>query len=87
MRCSLLAKFVLIALPVFIVLNIGFLAGYAYYRTDVVRSELATEVASLAFRLSRGLSRTAADAEKPLTKSILKTLAGNRSVRCAVVET
>lgn len=84
---GLLAKFVLIALPVFIVLNICFLLGYSHYRTEVIRSELAAEVASLSYRLSKGVAKSAADRDRATVGSILQTLAGNRSLRCAVVRT
>lgn len=82
---SLLAKFVLIALPVFILLNTGFLFGYAHYRLDNIRSELAAEMATLSYRLGKGLSQAVAADDSALAGSILQTLAGNRSIRCALV--
>ena len=84
---GLLAKFVMIALPVFIVLNICFLLAYAHYRTEVIRSELAAEVASISYRLGKGVAKAAAERDRATAGSILQTLAGNRSLRCAVVRT
>ena len=82
---GLLAKFILIAMPVFVVLNGVFLTGYAYYRLDVLRSDLAAETASLGFRLGKGIARPLAQGDVRTVSSVLATLAGNRSIHCAVV--
>lgn len=82
---GLLAKFILIAMPVFVALNGVFLTGYAYYRLDVLRSDLAAETASLGFRLGKGISRPLAQGDAKTVSSVLATLAGNRSIHCAVV--
>ena len=82
---GLLAKFILIAMPVFVALNGVFLTGYAYYRLDVLRSELAAETASLGFRLGKGIARPLAQDDTKTVNSVLTTLAGNRSIHCAVV--
>lgn|GEM_PF-4553779 len=82
---GLLAKFIFIAMPVFLILNGVFLSGYTHYRLDVLRSDLAAETASLGFRLGKGIARPLALGDTKTVKSVLATLAGNRSIHCAVV--
>lgn len=83
---GLLAKFASIAVPVFLVVNLAFLYGYSQYRLEAIRSELAAEMASLSFRLGKGVSKPLADGDGRTAKSMLQTLAGNRSVRCALLQ-
>ena len=82
---GLLAKFIFIAMPVFLLLNAAFLSAYTIYRLDVLRSDLAAETASLGFRLGKGIARPLAQSDIATVKSVLATLAGNRSIHCAIV--
>lgn len=83
---GLLVKFVSIAVPVFLIVNLAFLYVYSHYRLDAIRSELAAEMATLSFRLAKAVAKPLADSDGRTAKSMLQTLAGNRSVRCALLK-
>ncbi|MEP4193295.1 MAG: hypothetical protein ABJN51_19545, partial [Sneathiella sp.] len=80
---SLIAKFLLVSCPVFILLvTLGFFA-YQSYRSDILRSEAATQVAVEIHNLSRFISRDIRKNDGRNIRDILSRLRGGRLIICA----
>lgn len=80
---SLIAKFLLVSCPVFILfVTLGFFA-YQSYRSDILRSEAATQVAVEIHNLSRFISTDLRKHDGRNIRDILSRLRGGRLIICA----
>lgn len=81
----LLLKFIVVAMPVFIILNACFLYGFSDYRLGLLRSEQAASIAARTYQLSTGLSKVLAQDDTKMARTLLATAAGSTDIRCVMV--
>ncbi len=81
-RWGLSARFLAVALPIFLIINTVLAATYLNHRASVLDEQLAAEVAASTVRMSQALRPLMNPPQPKAMKSVVRAMAGNRSFSC-----